>query len=336
MNPGPPTWLQPEFLLSALAAVIVLILLTLASVPCFRARSLRPFLAALGKVLLLVAVPLPVFLLSGLLSPECKRNCVLGWVDCLQQGKIWLLPLVLWAVAALYERDVLGRTGRPPGWVAAGLLWGVAVSGFCLLHFVLLTVLRTPLRGLHVNEAGFLLFLLVPCYIQAWFLWRVYDLREILVPAWRRLAAGLLTGLPCWIAAVIMARRNYVALPESTDCFVVTAASHGHRVLVGPTQPVQHRGHLRAATRQLATFWALEAVWQEVAPRTHRIFRRTYNRLGPLIARRIRTTWRADIVYLLLKPAELLARIAVSRSVRRDFQSLELRPWTSSNNWKSP
>lgn len=316
-------------------SIAVLVWLALAVVPALHARSWQPLRPALGRVFLLVIVPLPIFLLSVFLSPHDKRSCALGWVDCFFATKLWLTPLVLWAVAAMYERDILGRTRSPPAWVWAGLVWGVSVSGACLLHFALLMFVHTNGHPAGIFAfGGFLLFLLVPCYVHAWFLWRLRALWLRARPPLVRFLALLAVGLPCWVAAIVHARRLYAGLPETSGCFVVTAASRGHPGLVGSPQPVLHAGQVRRATQQLATFWALEAAWQRRSPASHAIFRRFYNRVGPRVARRIRHPWQADLVFLLLKPLECFARPLLQIQAR-NFQSLELRPWRISNDWKS-
>ena len=59
------------------------------------------------------------------------------------------------------------------------------------------------------------------------------------------------------------------------------------------------------------TFWGLERVWRQHLPLSHSCFRALYNRLGPMLSRRIRTPFVADMVYLLLKPVEVLGWLGI-------------------------
>jgi hypothetical protein len=140
----------------------------------------------------------------------------------------------------------------------------------------------------------------------------VMDLRRI-GPRDYGLAFG--SSLPFWFAGVAWSRHVYASLPDVAPpgCFVVTAASRGHRRVVGPLYAVRRGGQTRYANQQLITFWEFESLWRAFAPRSHAFFRRCYNRFGPWLARRITSPWGADIVYLALKPAEIVARGALGR-----------------------
>lgn len=117
------------------------------------------------------------------------------------------------------------------------------------------------------------------------------------------------------------AKRFYDALPKESpagygDCFVVTAAAHGHPALVGSAR---ERGSGRVVNEQLRRMWAFESLLCEKCPRFHRRLRHVYDIVGPQVARRVRTPYAADAVYLLLKPVEWLAACitAIGRSSTR-------------------
>ena len=57
------------------------------------------------------------------------------------------------------------------------------------------------------------------------------------------------------------------------------------------------------------TLWQFEAWWRDHAKRSHALFRRAYNHLGPVVARRISSAWKADLAYLMLKPVEFVAQL---------------------------
>ena len=104
-----------------------------------------------------------------------------------------------------------------------------------------------------------------------------------------------------------LAIQIYDALPDDPpeDCFVVTAATRGHRNVVGSWYDEEQR---RLLNQQLLTFWRFESRLKTSLPNIHRMIRAVYNRIGPVFVRMIVFRWQADLVYLLLKPAEIVAR----------------------------
>ena len=128
--------------------------------------------------------------------------------------------------------------------------------------------------------------------------------------AWRASSGGLTLWLGATVAAILakypLALRVYEALPDKPpqDCFIVTAASRGSPRWVGSWRDAASG---RLLNRQLLVFWGFETWLKVRVPRTHRFIRFWYNWLGPLVARTIRFRWQANVVFLLLKPAEWLA-----------------------------
>ncbi|MFZ4397316.1 MAG: DUF6688 family protein [Kiritimatiellia bacterium] len=103
-----------------------------------RTRRWQAGLRAFAVSLFGIVVPVEVFLLASFLQPEWKGSCHFGWVDCFHQGKLILLPLVLWASAGLYVTDVLRRDyAATKGWVRWKLWLGGCLSpaqaGYALL-----------------------------------------------------------------------------------------------------------------------------------------------------------------------------------------------------------
>lgn len=108
-----------------------------------------------------------------------------------------------------------------------------------------------------------------------------------------------------YIWKVCEAKKLFNELPESppSSCFIVTAAGKGHKELVGSFFSPAHN---KVMTRQLIIFYQFEYYLMGNFPRFHKGLRKVYNAVGPHIAKRIRTRWIADLVYLLLKPLEYL------------------------------
>lgn len=113
------------------------------------------------------------------------------------------------------------------------------------------------------------------------------------------------------VVKVPLAMRFFASLPVERpagygDCFVVSAAARGHECFVGshydPTLGRNVNGQLR-------TLRAFEEKLARLHPAFHGRLRRLYNRVGPPVAACIRSPFIADLVYLLLKPIEWLARI---------------------------
>lgn len=268
----------------------------------------RPRSAGLRAVILTIGlvVPFLVFLLSTTVAdPNWKGDCPHGWLDCFLQGKMWLTPLVLWASAAWWslERRPHPTQTTPSAWITLGIFHGAVVSFVCLLAGIL---------TIGVGRNRICLFLLVPLLVATTYSIRAVQLMRAakLTPA--AYLRSLLVAAPCWIASIIWAKRIYDALPDTRPegCFVVTAASRGHPGFVGPFTEIRHRGRRRRANRQLVTFWQFEERWQRQAPASHAAFRQIYNRVGPRLARHLTRRWLADLAWLALKPAELLARLA--------------------------
>ena len=283
-----------------LVFLLALLLLVLA-LP--RRGTRLQFLLAMVVSFFAVVLPLFVFFVSAVLTPDSKSASSHGWIDCFNTGKLTLSPIVLWATAALYAIEVVRVQNRLRVWIVLGLFLGAIVSSLCLVF------------GLIYDGSELWMFLLVPLYIAVWQALRAAQLIKAarIQPLTYYLA--VVGSLPFWVGGILWSRRIYESLPEqSKDCFVVTAATRGHPSVVGPFCEIPHAGRLRRANRQLQTFWQFETRWRARAPRSHARFRRFYNRLGPVLARRIASPWLSDLVYVALKPAELLASLALRSS----------------------
>jgi hypothetical protein len=122
----------------------------------------------------------------------------------------------------------------------------------------------------------------------------------------------LACSLPFCLGSWLWSRSLYASLPDKApdDCFIVTAAGRGHAAFVGRNIEIERNGRSLLVNQQLLTFWQFENLWRNFAPHSHRIFRQGYNRVGPIIAARIKSPWLADFIYLAIKPFELMAKFA--------------------------
>jgi len=287
-------------------SILFLILTALALPAALGAKSWPRFFLRFFVALVLsffgVVLPLYVFFFSSFMAPGWKGACNFGWVDCFIVGKLALTPFVLMATAALYKVDVLRPSSGTERWVVVSVFLGTLVAVICLVFgLVCLSWQR---------------FMLVPFYVAIWQACLAARLMETARLSIRTYLGALLGSLPFWLASVVWSRRLFESLPDKapSGCFVVTAASHGHARWVGPFVATTRYGRHRQVNEQLLTFWQFEELWRAQAPHSHRIFRRGYNQLGPMIAARIRSPWLADAAWLALKPAEWLAKLCLHRN----------------------
>ncbi len=278
----------------------VLVSVALALPPALRERSWARFFIALGMSFAGIVVPLLVFGLSAFLVPEWKGGCRFGWLDCFHFGKLALTPFVLWACAALYAVEVLRVQDRTRCWIRHGIFVGAVISTVCLVVGVLTA--RGELAA----------FLVVPAYVSAWYSYRASRLvkESGVVPF--RYGVSILSTLPFWVASIMISRRCYLGLPDNPpSCFIVTAAMRGHEQVVGPFFMVTRGGRPREVNHQLVTLWRLERAWARCSPGSHAAFRRIYNIVGPVLARRINSPLVADLIYFAVKPMEFLGRLVM-------------------------
>jgi len=297
-----------EFLIT-FWAIVVVIIIGLSLPPAIRAKSWKRFFLSAFISLVGILFPFLVFLMSMFLVPEWKGGCRHGWLDCFHVGKLALTPLVLWASAAFYTVQVLKAERTPRAWADLGIFIGAVISNAC---FILGLVI-------HVFQDEMACWLLVPLYVSVWY--SVLCIRAIRASG-LPLVAYLITlagSLPLWGLSMFWSKRHYLSLPDNPPtCFVVTAALRGHEWIVGPFLHIERRGVSRFVNSQLTTFWRFESLWALHFPRTHRVFRRLYNRLGPQIASRITSRVSADAMYCLLKPLEVFATAVVKFNENRE------------------
>lgn len=287
----------------AFAMMPLAVMIILGVLPAIIEKSWRRLLFGLVLTPFAVLLPLAFFVLSAALSPEAKSVSHYGALGCFHVGKLALMPLVLWATAALYAVEILEVRDQSRPWIIYGLIMGAIVSSVCTVFGIII----------HGREEYFsLICLIVPFYTSVWYIVRaVCATRKYPIDS-GKVTIAILSSLPFWVVSALWSCLQYRSLPEQPQgCFVVTAASRGHRRFVGPFHNVTRRGRNRIANCQLATFWAFEALWRTHAPRSHAAFRRVYNVVGPVVARRITSPWMADVFYVALKPAEFLARFVI-------------------------
>lgn len=144
------------------------------------------------------------------------------------------------------------------------------------------------------------------------------------------LAHGL--GLFAWLTAYGVALSYniskmyelYAALPtQPPDCYIATAATNGHPIIVGSHEVQLQSGKSMRVNKQLQNLKCAELALQAAAPRLHKILRAAYDMTGKPLARKLQNPFLADVAYLLLKPFEWIAILALNLVLPtwKDFSS---------------
>lgn len=93
--------------------------------------------------------------------------------------------------------------------------------------------------------------------------------------------------------------------------YLCTVALNGHKKLVKPTRMGIRHGVKIVVNRQLCIANAFEQLIEEKAPGLHRLIRHVYDKYGYPLSKHITTSYRADIVYILMKPLEWMFLIVL-------------------------
>lgn len=103
-----------------------------------------------------------------------------------------------------------------------------------------------------------------------------------------------------WNLSARMAPQNLY----KDEHYLCTVAAGGHEKVVKPIRLGVRHGHEVIVNRQLCVANAFEQILEEKTPRFHKIVRGIYDDCGFPIAKLIRSKRAADVVYVLMKPAE--------------------------------
>ncbi len=136
--------------------------------------------------------------------------------------------------------------------------------------------------------------------------------RGLTLRQWFAAFSWLSAYFAAWRISVTQMLAHYATLPtENPNCYIATAAAHGHRRLVGRRIEFVANGSVLPVNDQLRTLKAAELVLAHTMPRLHAVIRRAYDRVGPLLARLLVRPTLADAAYLTLKPCEWAARLGL-------------------------
>ena len=155
-------------------------------------------------------------------------------------------------------------------------------------------------------------------FALAWPLWGL--LTAVLVLAGQRPDAAVQAFLDTsdWT----LSTQQSPPMVSSGGHYLCTVAAGGHRRLVRPQRRGVRHGGPVVVNRQLSVANAFEEVLGERLPRTHRAVRGFYDRCGLPVAEHVTTAWRADVVYLVMKPLEWLFLAVLYASDRHPEQRI--------------
>lgn len=99
---------------------------------------------------------------------------------------------------------------------------------------------------------------------------------------------------------------QHIPPPNEDGHYLCTVAAKGHEKLVKPLRTGIRHGIVIKVNRQLCVANAFEEIIAEKTPKIHRVVRTFYDKHGYPLSRKITSVFRADVVYVVMKPLEYL------------------------------
>ncbi|MBP88430.1 MAG: hypothetical protein CMJ64_17235 [Planctomycetaceae bacterium] len=283
-----------------------------------------------------IATALPVAawygVLYGLVLFGIAEWHSVAWLDALVFWGFGIAtPFLFWVVlrALLWVRHKL--------WIP----WIVIILLFTIGSFVgtIYAIVTEGAEGIIVLPAVALFFTMFFGPYWCFDAYLVMGLRLVCrYPQRVRFTIAQLMAAMTWLAAflaacrwsVILSLEEYSKLPlePPSNCYIATAASQGHTRFVGSQTIRSASGTRWQVNRQLAVLKAAELALRTLLPTFHTWLRAVYDRLGPVVARRLRHPILADLAYVGLKPFEwnaILVLIGLLGEGRHCIDRLYLR-----------
>ncbi len=266
-----------------------------------------------------------LLLLAGVLTlAEWKGDTgEFGWFYMINVGYAGLITMIVWLIAGVSLDRTLRRAKKRlyESWI--NLVMVLTMAAICIWRACAIMIIghdwpEEPSAVVYIVAFLRVFFPLAPgvnLLLLAVYICTRRKLTGRFLPV-ASFSLAWLGGLAATVyAKIILAHQAYEALPDTPpECFIVTAAARGNRRFVGsglnPTTG-------RIENAQLARMRTFERYLMTEFPNAHRRLRAVYNRLGPVVARRIRHPLAADLTYVILKPLELLAVIICGRTSAR-------------------
>ena len=195
---------------------------------------------------------------------------------------------------------------------------GVALRVAATAGIAALVTIVSPLREFVLSIAGWTVFALLGagpilcCAVASRLLLsrsEAVDLRHV-IPGVAAAATAATSIYVTWQRAM----EHYATLSQTdpyADCYVASAAAHGHRAVVGSWAAPTVSGTVMV-TRQLVDLKSVELLVRAGSPRLHRWIRFGYDKVGPHLARRVASPLRADLAWASMLPLGLAARLVLA------------------------
>jgi len=231
----------------------------------------------------------------------------------------WLLatiiPLGIWWIL----KKSIRRWGKPRTWSV------FSVVTICLYVLAIIVFSKVDKDIAELLSAPYILFPVMFLLATPFWAFMVYFYMSVRVfrdrpketghlwsSLWVRIgsvAAYLVALRIAWHISVAEMMAKYSTLPkENPDCYIATAAAKGHEHVVKSQEILPANGDSFRVNAQLRYLKLAELLLKTAAPRWHRVCRKVYNAIGPLLAKALVCPLLADAAYLSLKPAEWLSR----------------------------
>ncbi len=300
-------WTTPVFLVLQVGALLALSWRVLCRWSPHRLGAKWP-----GRLLLLLGVviaPLVMLFFSSAFAAAYQEQRG-HWFFSLHDGMAGLALIPFYAVGSvIVGRGIVNRDFRLRSGTHLVVLW--TLTGICLWYAFATAFLDMSSDALLKDMS---LAAIVPALAAGNYALLATDILRHGRPrdASSRAVVAWFAALGLTIAVKIpIAIRFFSSLPVEApagygDCFVVSAAAQGHSGFVGSHFDPQLGRTVNGQWRTLRRF---EDHLARRQPGMHRRLRQLYNQVGPPVAARIRSPLAADVVYVLLKPIEWVARL---------------------------
>jgi hypothetical protein len=219
---------------------------------------------------------------------------------------LWIFPVIYWMV---YRWAAARWTARNINKVLLGLVPVLLLIG------ILIAQMDALLIALAIPTIAAPFWSLLLSFRAALWLFKNYDSQPTFVRS-LGIATWFVSYVAAWRFDILKMYELYAALPkEPPDCYIATAAAHGHPRFVQAWTAQRADGKTMQVNRQLQRLKCAELALMTVHPRLHGLLRHIYDVVGKYLASKIHNPFLADTAYLLLKPWEWSARLVLKTIV---------------------
>ncbi|UHR03067.1 hypothetical protein LV469_01930 [Peptoniphilus sp. GNH] len=93
--------------------------------------------------------------------------------------------------------------------------------------------------------------------------------------------------------------------------YLCTVAARGHKKIVRPIRRGYRHGYEVVVNRQLMVANAFEDLIEDRLPKTHKFIRRFYDKYGYAFAKKIKSKYAMDVIWIIMKPFEIIFLICL-------------------------